>query len=167
MACLDMNGKEIARGLVNYELAEVLKLIGQNTDQIEQLLGYAGEEEIIHRVNTCKGTIADIILKALKTSRKTTFKLPMVWTNLIASSHLLKGFNFVDSPEIFKIFNLKLEEIVSELIDQGWIKTYTEDNGEIKGYRSANKEETRQLKRDIKASANASIPKIMQNSKSA
>jgi len=51
VACLDVNGKEIARGLVNYELAEVLKLIGQNTDQIEQLLGYAGEEEIIHRDN--------------------------------------------------------------------------------------------------------------------
>ena len=51
VACLDEGGKEIARGLVNYEAAEVQKLIGHNSDRIEQLLGYAGEEEIIHRDN--------------------------------------------------------------------------------------------------------------------
>ncbi|MED5529354.1 MAG: glutamate 5-kinase [Pseudomonadota bacterium] len=51
VACLDEGGQEIARGLVNYEAAEVQKLMGQNSDRIEQLLGYAGEEEIIHRDN--------------------------------------------------------------------------------------------------------------------
>lgn len=123
------------------------------------------ETEIIHRVNTSKDKIIDVILKAMKTSRTTKFKRPLAWTNLIEKSEL-KGFQFVSSPEIFQVFNGALEGFVSELIEQGWIKIFAEDNGEIKGYRAANKEESRQVKRDIKASANALIPNIMQNSKS-
>jgi glutamate 5-kinase len=42
---------EIARGLVNYDAVEVSRLCGKNSDQIESLLGYVGEEEIIHRDN--------------------------------------------------------------------------------------------------------------------
>ncbi|MDA1370529.1 MAG: glutamate 5-kinase [Proteobacteria bacterium] len=48
VALTDQAGREIARGLVNYEIDEVHKLIGHSSDRIEELLGYAGEEEIIH-----------------------------------------------------------------------------------------------------------------------
>ncbi len=51
VACVDESGKEIARGLVNYDSQEVSKLQGQSSEKIESLLGYAGEEEIIHRDN--------------------------------------------------------------------------------------------------------------------
>jgi glutamate 5-kinase len=51
VACTDQAGKEIARGLVNYDHQEVQKLQGQTSDRIAELLGYAGEEEIIHRDN--------------------------------------------------------------------------------------------------------------------
>ncbi|MDP6415013.1 MAG: glutamate 5-kinase [Gammaproteobacteria bacterium] len=51
VACNDEAGLEIARGLVNYEITEVQKLLGHSSDKIEELLGYAGEEEIIHRDN--------------------------------------------------------------------------------------------------------------------
>jgi glutamate 5-kinase len=51
VACLDKSGEEVARGLVNYDYLEVSKLKGSSSKEIEQLLGYAGEEEIIHRDN--------------------------------------------------------------------------------------------------------------------
>jgi len=51
VSCLDEAGVEIARGLVNYDSNEIEKIKGQSSDNIENLLGYAGEEEIIHRDN--------------------------------------------------------------------------------------------------------------------
>ncbi len=51
VACLDETGNEIARGLVNYSVDEVLKLQGKSSNLIEELLGYSGEVEIIHRDN--------------------------------------------------------------------------------------------------------------------
>ncbi|MSR12458.1 MAG: glutamate 5-kinase [Gammaproteobacteria bacterium] len=51
VACLDEAGNEIARGLVNYAADEVLKLQGKSSSRIEELLGYVGEAEIIHRDN--------------------------------------------------------------------------------------------------------------------
>lgn len=51
VSCVDAQGKEIARGLVNYDHEEVAKLKGQPSEQIEHMLGYAGEEEVIHRDN--------------------------------------------------------------------------------------------------------------------
>jgi len=51
VACVDSAGKEVARGLVNYDADEINKLKGQSSSQIETLLGYAGEEEVIHRDN--------------------------------------------------------------------------------------------------------------------
>lgn len=51
VACLNEKGDEIARGLVNYDRDEVAQLKGQSSDRIEELLGYAGEMEIIHRDN--------------------------------------------------------------------------------------------------------------------
>jgi len=49
--CLDPEGNEVARGLVNYNAAESQKIIGQPSSQIEVLLGYVDETELIHRDN--------------------------------------------------------------------------------------------------------------------
>lgn len=49
--CVDANGIEIARGLVNYARDEAQKIIGQSSERIELLLGYQGEVEMIHRDN--------------------------------------------------------------------------------------------------------------------
>jgi len=51
VACVDGSGQEIARGLINYDVNEIEKLKGVSSDKIEQLLGYVGEEEVIHRDN--------------------------------------------------------------------------------------------------------------------
>ena len=51
VACTDAAGREIARGLVNYDSQEVAILRGHSSDRIEQLLGFVSEEEIIHRDN--------------------------------------------------------------------------------------------------------------------
>lgn len=51
VACLDLQGNEIARGLINYSSDEVDKIKGQATDKIESLLGYIDEDEMIHRDN--------------------------------------------------------------------------------------------------------------------
>ncbi|MGE5550326.1 MAG: glutamate 5-kinase [Bacteroidota bacterium] len=45
------DGNEVARGLVNYNRADAVKLIGRRTAEIESLLGYKGYDEIIHRDN--------------------------------------------------------------------------------------------------------------------
>jgi len=49
VACLDSQGREIARGLVNYSADEVKRLLGQSSEQIEKILGYVAEPELIHR----------------------------------------------------------------------------------------------------------------------
>ena len=51
VACLDESGREIARGMVNYNSGEVARLLGKDSGRIAELLGYAGEEELIHRDN--------------------------------------------------------------------------------------------------------------------
>ena len=51
IACLDPTGKEIARGLVNYNADETQRIKGQASDRIEELLGYLDEPELIHRDN--------------------------------------------------------------------------------------------------------------------
>lgn len=51
VACIDEYGSEIGRGLVNYNSDEIMKLAGKSSSMIEQLLGYVGEEEVIHRDN--------------------------------------------------------------------------------------------------------------------
>lgn len=51
VACVDPIGREVARGLVNYDAEEVARICGQPSDRIEALLGYAGERELIHRDN--------------------------------------------------------------------------------------------------------------------
>ncbi len=49
--CLDAEGVEVARGLVNYSSEEASRLIGQPTHKIEEILGYVDEPEMIHRDN--------------------------------------------------------------------------------------------------------------------
>ncbi|MEO7743911.1 MAG: glutamate 5-kinase [Usitatibacter sp.] len=44
-------GREIARGLVNYPAAETARILGKPTSQIEAVLGYLAEPELIHRDN--------------------------------------------------------------------------------------------------------------------
>lgn len=47
----DINGNEIARGLVNYNSEELQKIRGCHSRDIEGILGYAGAETVIHRDN--------------------------------------------------------------------------------------------------------------------
>ena len=51
VVCLDPQGTEVARGLVNYGSDEAVRIIGKASGQIEALLGYVGEPELIHRDN--------------------------------------------------------------------------------------------------------------------
>ena len=49
--CVDSDGEEIARGLSNYSSADAKKLLGRASADIEAILGFGGEEELIHRDN--------------------------------------------------------------------------------------------------------------------
>ena len=51
VACLDPNGTEVARGLVNYDTEQALALMGKTTRRIEALLGHVDDPELIHRDN--------------------------------------------------------------------------------------------------------------------
>lgn len=51
VACCDLAGAEVARGLVNYDSAEAAKIAGLPTERIEAVLGYVDEPELIHRDN--------------------------------------------------------------------------------------------------------------------
>ena len=48
---LDQAGKEIARGLVNYNADETRKIAGKSSELIASLLGYKDDDELIHRDN--------------------------------------------------------------------------------------------------------------------
>lgn len=49
--CEDLQGKEIARGLINYHADEARKIIGKPSSQIADVLGYQDDNELIHRDN--------------------------------------------------------------------------------------------------------------------
>jgi glutamate 5-kinase len=51
VVCLDRSGHEVARGLANYDALETAKIMGKPSSQIESILGYVDEEELIHRDN--------------------------------------------------------------------------------------------------------------------
>jgi len=51
VVCEDGAGREVARGLVNYDAAESRCIRGQPSSAIERLLGYVDEPELIHRDN--------------------------------------------------------------------------------------------------------------------
>ncbi len=51
VSCVDQEGREIARGLINYNAPDTRKVLGQSSDKFVQLLGYSGEPELVHRDN--------------------------------------------------------------------------------------------------------------------
>lgn len=51
VVCRDSQGKEVARGLSNYNAVEAARIMGQPSQAIEILLGYVDEPELIHRDN--------------------------------------------------------------------------------------------------------------------
>lgn len=51
VSCLDPEGKECARGLVNYSAAETRLIMGQPSSKITALLGGLSDVEMIHRDN--------------------------------------------------------------------------------------------------------------------
>ena len=51
VACLSPEGAEIARGLVNYNAQESRRIAGRASSEIEAILGYVDEPELIHRDN--------------------------------------------------------------------------------------------------------------------
>lgn len=51
VSCIDDEGQEIARGLVNYNADEANLIKGQTTDAILSILGYVEDDELIHRDN--------------------------------------------------------------------------------------------------------------------
>lgn len=55
VVCVDEQGAVIARGLVNYSADEARRIIGQSSGLIQQILGYAGEAELVHRDNLVLG----------------------------------------------------------------------------------------------------------------
>ncbi|MBP8813681.1 MAG: glutamate 5-kinase [Laribacter sp.] len=51
VACVNSDGREVARGLANYSSDEARMIMRHPTRDIERLLGYVGEPELIHRDN--------------------------------------------------------------------------------------------------------------------
>ncbi len=51
VACLSPEGVEVARGLVNYSSSDSRRIAHRNSTEIEELLGFINETEIIHRDN--------------------------------------------------------------------------------------------------------------------
>jgi glutamate 5-kinase len=51
VAVLDTEGRDIARGLINYSATEARRIAGKASGEIEGILGYVDESELIHRDN--------------------------------------------------------------------------------------------------------------------
>jgi glutamate 5-kinase len=51
VGCFDIDGHEIARGLINYSVSETRRILGKPSSEIESTLGYVDERELIHRDN--------------------------------------------------------------------------------------------------------------------
>jgi len=51
VACFDVSGRELARGLVNYSAAETRRILRKPSSEIASILGYVDEPELIHRNN--------------------------------------------------------------------------------------------------------------------
>ena len=45
------NKQKVAIGMVNYNSGDLQKIIGAKTSQIESILGYRHDDEIVHRDN--------------------------------------------------------------------------------------------------------------------
>jgi len=55
VACVDLQGRELARGLVNYGAKDALRILGRSSGEFESILGYGGDDELIHRDNLVVG----------------------------------------------------------------------------------------------------------------
>ena len=51
VGCIDGAGKDLARGLVNYSSDEARRIARHASSEIEGILGYVDEPELIHRDN--------------------------------------------------------------------------------------------------------------------
>jgi glutamate 5-kinase len=51
VACVDEVGREIARGLVNYASGDARRILRRSSSEIEAILGFVEEAELIHRDN--------------------------------------------------------------------------------------------------------------------
>jgi glutamate 5-kinase len=51
VGCIDPEGRELARGLVNYSSQETRRIMGRPSGEIESILGYVDGPELIHRNN--------------------------------------------------------------------------------------------------------------------
>lgn len=51
VAVIDKEGNQIARGFVNYSAAEIDRIKGKHSSDIEEVLGYKDFDEVIHRDN--------------------------------------------------------------------------------------------------------------------
>ena len=51
VACMDPQGKECARGLINYSSSDARRIMGQPSSKITDILGAMTEEELVHRDN--------------------------------------------------------------------------------------------------------------------
>jgi glutamate 5-kinase len=51
VACRNAAGREVARGLCNYSSGEAKRIAGRSSQDIESILGYVEEDELIHRDN--------------------------------------------------------------------------------------------------------------------
>ncbi len=49
--CVDRKGNRIAKGLTNYSSADIKRIKGKKTSEIETVLGYKYSDEVIHRDN--------------------------------------------------------------------------------------------------------------------
>ena len=49
--CLGPDGREVARGLINYDAAESRRILGLPSAKVQEALGYPGAPELIHRDN--------------------------------------------------------------------------------------------------------------------
>jgi len=49
--CIDPEGQEVARGLSNYDASEARRIKGHPSGELETILGYVDEPELIHRDN--------------------------------------------------------------------------------------------------------------------
>ncbi len=51
VVCVDPDGREVARGLANYSAEETRRIMRRPSSEIEAILGYVDEPELIHRDN--------------------------------------------------------------------------------------------------------------------
>jgi len=51
VACVDSKGQEVARGLVNYDAPDAIRIQGLPSSKFEEVLGFVDDEELIHRDN--------------------------------------------------------------------------------------------------------------------